>query len=121
MSEMKTSKDEWEVATMSVVKDITRYLDEYKYNLAVERLREFFWHTYCDKWIEETKDIIQKDPEKKIELLARLIAILALQMKIMHPFAPFVTEKVWQSLIMLDLLPGESELLMVARWPAVKK
>lgn len=111
------SKDEWDKETSEVVSNVTKHLDSYRFNLAVESLREFFWHTFCDVWIEETKVRIEKDPDDRIEHLSRLIAILAVQMKLIHPFAPFVTERVWQSLRSLGVLQGESELLMVSLWP----
>ncbi len=114
---LSESKDKWESATFESAKEVTRHLDKYKFNLAIEELREFFWHTFCDQWIEETKKLITEDESQKMELLARLIAILAIEMTLLHPFAPFVTEKVWQSLQGLGLLTNESELLMMQKWP----
>lgn len=129
------SDDEWEKQTYEVAERISGHIDKFRFNLAVELIREFFWHTFCDKWIEETKQLIagisdgpdnsggSAGPEnadgsrKKIEYLARLVAILAVQMKLIHPFAPFVTEKVWQSLRNIGLLSEETELLMVSEWP----
>lgn len=120
MEDLPSSVDIWAKEAYSSIENVTKYLDAYRFNLAVEEMREFFWHTYCDIWIEETKKKIEAKPEKKYDLLAQLIALLAVQMKVMHPFAPYVTERVWQSLRGLDLLPGESELLMMALWPVMK-
>jgi valyl-tRNA synthetase len=114
---MSTSSDEWDKETYENAKSVSAYLDGFRFNLAVEAVREFFWHQFCDMWIEETKSKIQKDESNKKEFLGQLIAILAVQMKLLHPFAPFVTERVWQSLCGLGLLPGEQELLMGADWP----
>ncbi len=111
------SEDEWEKKTYEAAKKITKYLDKYQFNLAVETIREFFWHTFCDVWIEETKSLIADNEEDKLEYLSRLLAILVVQMKLIHPFAPFVTEKIWQILKDLDLLTQESEVLMISSWP----
>ena len=120
---LSTSSQDWEKETVKVAEDVTRYLDSFRFNLAVESIREFFWHTFCDRWIEETKQKIRdsKKESERIEHLARLIAILSVQMKLLHPFAPFVTERVWQSLRSLGLLIDEGELLMTAAWPIEEK
>lgn len=114
---MASSDDEWDKATMEAAKDVTRHLEKYKFNLATETNHEFFWHTLCDKWIEETKGLVTEEPKKKVEYLGRLIAILATLMKLNHPFSPFVTERIWQELKGLGLLSKEEDLLMVAKWP----
>lgn len=116
---LSTSSQQWEAETYRVSQKVTQYLDLYRFNLAIETLREFFWHTFCDKWIEETKNMVAvaKSSAVRVELLSRLIAILAIQMKLFHPFAPFVTERVWQSMRSVGLLSDESEILMMARWP----
>jgi len=114
---LSKSKDKWISQTNDFAKSVTEFIEKYRFNLAVESSREFFWHTFCDEWIEETKNLIQREPDKKLEYLSRLISVLVIQMKVLHPFAPFVTEKVWQSLIKIGLLDWESELLMVSDWP----
>jgi valyl-tRNA synthetase len=111
------SEDKWEKKTYEAAKKITKYLDKYQFNLAVETIREFFWHTFCDVWIEETKGLIADNEDDKLDYLSRLLAILVVQMKLIHPFAPFVTEKIWQILKDLDLLTQESEVLMISSWP----
>ncbi|MEA3357476.1 MAG: valine--tRNA ligase [Patescibacteria group bacterium] len=113
--------DEWEKGVYSLAEKVTKHLDSYRFNLAVECERDFFWHTFCDKWIEETKNLISENEDKKVEYLGRLVAILCVQLKLMHPFVPFVTETVWQSLKSMGLLTKESELLMVSEWPCNSK
>lgn len=117
LDNMAKSTDEWEKLAYSCAKTVTKHIDNYKFNLAVEELREFFWHTFCDKWIEETKKLVAEDEAKKLDYLARLVGILAAQMTLLHPFAPYVSEKVWQSLKGLGLLTKQTELLLVQMWP----
>ncbi len=97
-------KGEWIDQTKEFEKEIDNYILNYKFHLAAERIREFFWHTFCDKWIEEVK----KDPTH--ENLALLIHILKRNLITMHPFIPFVTESIWQELVKLSLAEG---LLMI--------
>lgn len=90
-------------------KQVKKYMEKYKFNLGAESIREFFWHTFCDKWIEEIKAEVKDEEigsEKRIKKLAELLYLLKENLKIMHPFAPFVTEAVWQELVNLGLADG---------------
>ena len=95
--------------TKKHIKDILKYLEKYQFNLGAESIREFFWHTFCDIWIEEIKTEIQGKEigaEERVSKLAELLYILKLNLKIMHPFIPFITESVWQELVTLKLAKG---------------
>jgi valyl-tRNA synthetase len=95
--------------TKEHIKKVSQYIEKYQLNLGAEEIREFFWHTLCDKWIEEVKQEIQDEEigsEKRIEKLSELLWILKENLKIMHPFVPFVTEAVWQELRELGLADG---------------
>ncbi len=95
--------------TKAYVEKVANYLEKFQFNLGAEYIREFFWHQVCDVWIEEIKAEI-KDEEigsmKRIEKLGELLYILKMNLKIMHPFVPFVTESVWQELVALGLAEG---------------
>jgi valyl-tRNA synthetase len=63
----------------------------------------------CDVWIEEVKDEIQDKEigsDIRIQKLGELLFLLKENLKIMHPFIPFVTEAVWQELVKLGLAKG---------------
>ncbi|MBP5204416.1 valine--tRNA ligase [bacterium] len=91
------------------IEAVKNYLEKYQFNLGAEKIREFFWHTVCDKWIEEIKEEIKDEPNcstVRLEKLGELLYILKENLKIMHPFIPFVTEAVWQELVELKLAKG---------------
>ncbi|MGI5898254.1 MAG: valine--tRNA ligase [Candidatus Dojkabacteria bacterium] len=91
------------------IKRVMNYLDKYQFNLGAESIREFFWHTFCDKWIEEIKAEIKEfevGDSTRVRKLAELLYLLKENLKIMHPFVPFVTEAVWQELVKLKLADG---------------
>ncbi len=91
------------------IKKVMNYLEKYQFNLGAESIREFFWHTFCDRWIEEIKAEIKDvevGSEERIGKLAELLYLLKENLKIMHPFIPFVTEAVWQELVKLRLADG---------------
>ncbi|MBT9151584.1 MAG: Valine--tRNA ligase [candidate division WS2 bacterium] len=97
-------------------KKVEKYIEKYDFNRAAETLYHYFWHTFADKIIEETKTRL-KSADKKDRAAAQetLLIILKESLKILHPFVPFVTEEVW------SLLPRKKddfgrEMLMVEKW-----
>jgi valyl-tRNA synthetase len=91
------------------IKNVSEYIEKYQFNLGAESIREFFWHTLCDVWIEEIKNETQEKDigdQIRIEKLSELLFVLKENLKIMHPFVPFVTEAVWQELVKLGLAEG---------------
>ena len=112
ISKEEIKKTEKIVETEKHIVKVSRYIEKYQFNLGAESIREFFWHQVCDIWIEEIKREIQGQEigsQIRVERLAELLYILKLNLKIMHPFVPFVTESVWQELVSLNLA---SSLLM---------
>ena len=91
--------------TQELVKEVTGYLDKYQFNLAAERLYDFAWHEFADKYIEDVKNRID---EHSFVVLSSLFLV---QLKLLHPFMPFVTEEIYQRFKF-----GES--IMIDKWPA---
>jgi len=93
-------------AVKSHIENVKRYLNKFQFNLGAENIREFFWHEYCDKWIEEIKNEIKGEKigsEKRIRCLSELVFLLKENLKIMHPFIPYVTESVWNELVEMGM------------------
>lgn len=91
------------------VEKVDKYIQKYQFNLGAEEIREFFWHQLCDKWIEEVKGEVKDLPigdVQRVQKLAELLYVLKENLKIMHPFIPFVTEAVWQELVKMGLAEG---------------
>ena len=98
-----------------VKKSITDKLNLFRFSQAGEELYEFFWHNFCDVYIEKAKDQMSdsnKAPENTKKIL---IKVLSETLIMLHPFVPFVTEAVWQEL--RDIFPQLSESIMIAKWP----
>lgn len=95
----------WIQKVEHLASEITRYIDAYQFNLAAERLYEFIWHEFADKYIEDVKTRID---EKSFIIL---ISLFITQLKLLHPFMPFVTEAIYQKLI------GTEESIMISSWP----
>jgi len=71
-------------------KEITKDMDNYRFYSAAEKIYHYFWHTFCDKIIEDSK--------KGEVSQATLLEILTDCLKILHPFMPFITEEIYQQL-----------------------
>lgn len=114
--------DEFEV----FMKDLTDDMENFRFYLASEKVYHYFWHTFADIIIEQSKEFINidggKNEAEKIvptdEQIARqksrqklLYSLLIKNLKAIHPFMPFVTEEIWQNLPTKD-----AEFLMVANW-----
>ncbi len=86
----------------NVVKEETKRLDKMNLSEAAGVIYDWFWHEYCDKYIELAKE---GSVSKKVMLEA-----LEINLKLLHPFMPFVTEKIWE-------LTGNKGLLITSSWP----
>jgi len=92
-------------------KEITKLMDNYKFYSASEKAYHYFWHTFCDKIIEESKNSLA-DKKTKISTQYMLLEILTGSLTILHPFMPFLTEEIYQK------LPNKKEKsLMIEQWP----
>ncbi len=91
-----------------VIASTTKDLEKYRFGQASENLYQFFWHDFCDLYLESAKD----RPEQSLPVLVR---VLLDSLKLLHPFAPFVTESIYQSLKnKLNLTPDQ---LITTPWP----
>lgn len=95
--------------------DVTSDMENFRVYLAAEKLYHYAWHELADKIIEESKPILLGTDEAARASRARLLlTLLDGVLRLLHPFMPFVTEEIWQSLPTKD-----AEFLMVAPWPSV--
>jgi valyl-tRNA synthetase len=92
---------------------VTRHIDNYRYGQAAEALFNFFWHTFADKVIEKNKGRIYKPKSAADKHAAQFVlaTYLETQLRLLHPFIPFITEEIWGK------LPGRRDSLIVSSWP----
>ncbi|MBU4017246.1 valine--tRNA ligase, partial [Patescibacteria group bacterium] len=100
----KTDK-EWIRKVEDLTKEITKYLDNYQFNLAAERLYEFIWHEFADKYIEDVKGRIDNNS------FSVLCSLFSVQLKLLHPFMPFITEEIYKK------LANDKKSIMIEPWP----
>jgi valyl-tRNA synthetase len=93
------------------IKTINNNLKKFEFGKAAENLYHFFWHGFCDKYIEKSKkEIKEGNPLTKRVLLYVLLKSLIL----LHPFIPFITEELYQKLP----LKNKKTSIMIEDWPS---
>lgn len=97
-----------------ISKKVTENINKYKFNLAIEDLIDSFWHTFCDEYLEYSKDFTYNDEKDSTAVEWVLWKSLKTYLELLHPFAPFITERIWQS---LPKSKDEPESIMYASWP----
>jgi valyl-tRNA synthetase len=97
---------------------IEKNLKEYRFDEAAKNAYQFAWHSYCDWYIELSKTILFSHDEKAKKEVKEVSAYIFKQiLVILHPFIPFVTEKIW---LKNKLDNSNKNFLMYTNWPIGK-
>ncbi|MFA7216964.1 MAG: valine--tRNA ligase [Candidatus Paceibacterota bacterium] len=95
-----------------LIKDVTKDMDEYRFYLAAEKIYHYMWHSLADNIIEKSKEKLKdENPSTVKSTQYTLLYLLKTSLKLLHPFMPFITEKIWQ------YTEKDSNILMVTKWP----
>jgi valyl-tRNA synthetase len=104
---------------------VTKNMNNYEFGYATDTLYNEFWHTFCDVYIEESKKYLMPklvdgveiksdiSEEAKQEVASVMVYVLKEYLKMLHPFIPFITEKIWQEMPKGE---GDHKSLMYSRW-----
>jgi valyl-tRNA synthetase len=95
-----------------LVQKVTNALERYQFSLAAQGLYEFFWHKYCDWYLEFLKIRQRNGDDSFINLLYHTSKGLLI---LLHPFMPFITEELYH------YLPRTSKSILLESWPPYKK
>ena len=107
-------EDKWILNEFNkLVKSVTSALDKFEVGVALASVYDFTWDVFCDWYIELTKSrLSEKDTEGNVTAQNVLAYVLTGTLKLLHPFMPFITEEIYQS------LPHEDESIMISAYPA---
>ena len=103
-AEHKNDK-KWINKVMNLAKSTTKALDNYYFNTASQDLYQFIWHEFADIYIEDVKNRINNNS------FLVLNALFIMQLKLLHPFMPFITEEIFQKLV------NNEKSIMIEPWP----
>ena len=109
--------DKWILSRLSdMVTDVTSLIERFELGMAAQKLHDFLWSEYCDWYIEMAKPRLNAEDEAdKQTAVSVLNTVLEGTLKLLHPFMPFITDEIYQS------LPGTTGSIMVSAWPAPGK
>ena len=109
-------EDKWILSLFNkLTKEVTDNLDKFELGIAVQKLYDFIWDVFCDWYIEISKIRLNSGDEKAAQTSRdMLVYIMSNTLKLLHPFMPFITEEIWQT------LPHEGESIMISEWPVYK-
>ena len=97
------------------IQTVTNELDAYRFDRAANALYQFFWHEYCDWYLELIKpalqDIQQPSSHEGAKARRTLRETLEVFLRLLHPFMPFLTEEIWQT------IPHKGESIVTQAYP----
>lgn len=106
-------EDRWILSKLNSLRgEVRENLDRYELGIAAQKIYDFIWDSYCDWYIELTKERLNSgDAEAKEGAERVLLHVLTGILKLLHPFMPFITEEIFQA------IPHEGEALIIAPFP----
>ncbi len=94
------------------IRIVTMELEAYRFDRATSALYQFFWHEYCDWYLELIKPVLQNPVHPQGPATRRTLQdTLEVFLRLLHPFMPFISEEIWQT------LPHEGETIVTQSYP----
>ena len=106
-------EDKWILSKLNdLAKNIASSLDKYEIGVALQNIYDFTWDVFCDWYIELVKPrLFEKGTETNLVAQNTIAYVLTETLKLLHPFIPFITEEIYQS------LPHDCESIMISEFP----
>lgn len=99
----KNLADKWLLGKLAITgQSVTKDIEGYRFSEAGSAIYSFVWNDFADWYIEASKG------EANLDLLVHVLEIV---LELLHPFAPFVTEAIWQK------MPWQKQNLIISAWP----
>lgn len=110
--------DRWILSRLdNATREITRSIDEYEFNNASMVAYQFAWHEFCDWYIELSKDELKGGRGAQAAARHVLVRCLDTMLRLLHPFMPFVTEEIWQTIRPYIGESNPAQHLVIAKFP----
>ena len=94
------------------IQTVTTELDAYRFDRAANALYQFFWHEYCDWYLELIKPVLQDSAHPHGAITRQALQdTFEVWLRLLHPFMPFITEEIWQT------LPHTGETIVTQPYP----
>ncbi|PPR76045.1 MAG: hypothetical protein CFH01_01989, partial [Alphaproteobacteria bacterium MarineAlpha2_Bin1] len=103
--------------TSKTIQDVSKSIEEYKFNEASGILYSFIWHIFCDWYIELIKpSLYDKDNQDNLESRKCSAWVLKIILHLLHPFMPFITEELWEK-FSNNFSKEFNKKLIISPWP----
>src|SRR5258708_23959394 len=102
----------------TTTREVNKALSSYRFDEASNAIYQFFWHEFCDWYIEMVKPVLlgKHGDEADARRAKRvLLEVLDRSLRLLHPLMPFITEEIWQK------LAGVAPSIMVAPYPIAEE
>ena len=111
-------EDKWILEKLNtLVKDVTKLMEDYDLGIALDKIYNFIWNEFCDWYIEICKTrIYSEKEEERITADFVLDYVFRNSLKLLHPFMPFVTDEIYSKLVHYDDMD-----IMMSNWPCYSK
>jgi len=108
-------EDRWILSGLNrLIKEVNDNLGDYELGIALGKLYDFVWDVFCDWYIELVKPRLNDKGTNTNKVAQNVISyVLVNLLKLLHPFIPFITEEIWQSMPTLE----DEESIMVCAYP----
>jgi valyl-tRNA synthetase len=109
----RTFPDQWILSRLNhAIRAVTTELESYRFDRAATALYQFVWHEYCDWYVEMIKPVLQTPGHPDgAGTRHTLLETLETTMRLLHPFMPYITEEIWQT------IPHQGESIVVQQYP----
>ncbi len=112
--------DKWILSEYNgVIRDVTENMEKYELGVAVQKIHDFLWDEFCDWYIEMVKPRLYNKEESgassRNAALWTLQTVLIGSLKLLHPYMPFITEEIFQS------IQSKEESIMISSWPVYRE
>ncbi|WP_434154436.1 valine--tRNA ligase [Pseudomonas sp. JZ134] len=118
-----SSVDRWIISQLQRTEaEVTRQLEQFRFDLATQALYEFIWDEYCAWYLELVKPVLWDENasiERQRGTRRTLVRVLEVALRLAHPFMPFITEEIWHRIAPLAGQQGET--LMLQTWPVANE
>ena len=106
-------EDKWLLDKLdTLIAEVTANMDNYDFGIALQKIYDFAWDEYCDWYIEMAKPSL-RDASKKTATIWTLKHVLVNILKLLHPYAPFITEEIFTH------IQSSEDTIVLSMWPKV--